>query len=100
MMPDYFISWGPIMTEEMTTLYHFPPERIFECGVPHFDVYAQPEHFMPREAVLRRLGLAPSPAVRALRHGGAVLRSPRTRRYRLARRRKSARNPLPGPAHW
>ena len=25
MMPEYFISWGPMMTEEMTTLYHFPP---------------------------------------------------------------------------
>jgi hypothetical protein len=60
MMPDYFISWGPIMTEEMTTLYHFPPERIYECGVPHFDIYAQPEHFIPREAVLRRLGLPPT----------------------------------------
>jgi hypothetical protein len=57
MMPDYFISWGPIMTAEMVNLYHFPPERIYECGVPHFDVYAQPEHFIAREAMLRRLGL-------------------------------------------
>jgi hypothetical protein len=60
MMPDYFISWGPIMTEEMTTLYHFPPERIYECGVPHFDVYSQPEHLIPCEVVLRRLGLPPT----------------------------------------
>jgi hypothetical protein len=57
MMPDSFISWGPIMTEELITLYHFPPERIYECGVPHFDVYAQPEHFIPRETMLQRLGL-------------------------------------------
>ncbi len=60
MMPEYFISWGPMMTEEMTTLYHFPRERIYECGVPHFDVYSQPEHFVPREAVLRRLKLPPT----------------------------------------
>ena len=57
MMPDSFISWGPIMTEEIKTLYHFPPERIYECGVPHFDVYTQSESFIPREDLLRRLGL-------------------------------------------
>jgi hypothetical protein len=60
MMPDYFISWGPIMTAEMKTLYKFPSERIYECGVPHFDVYAQPEHVIPRDDVLRGLGLPPS----------------------------------------
>jgi hypothetical protein len=48
------------MTEEMTTLYHFPSERIYECGVPHFDVYSQPEHLIPCEVVLRRLGLPPT----------------------------------------
>ncbi|MGE3539058.1 MAG: hypothetical protein AB7N91_16700 [Candidatus Tectimicrobiota bacterium] len=60
MMPDYFISWGPIMTDEMMNLYHFAPERIYECGVPHFDVYAHPEHFTPREDILRRLNLPPT----------------------------------------
>jgi hypothetical protein len=60
MMPASFISWGPIMTEEMMTLYHFPRERIYECGVPHFDVYAQTEHFILREVVLQRLGLPPT----------------------------------------
>ena len=57
LMPDYFISWGPVMTDEMTNLYKFPRDRIYECGVPHFDVYNHTASLTPREALLRELDL-------------------------------------------
>jgi hypothetical protein len=36
-LADYFLSWGPIMTQEVKEYYNFPADRIFEVGVPHFD---------------------------------------------------------------
>jgi CDP-Glycerol:Poly(glycerophosphate) glycerophosphotransferase len=57
LMPDYFISWGPIMTQEMVQWYRFPPERIFECGVPHFDVYRHTEQLTPPNTLLSEFNL-------------------------------------------
>jgi CDP-glycerol glycerophosphotransferase (TagB/SpsB family) len=57
LMPDYFISWGPIMTAEMVNLYHFPKEKIYECGVPHFDVYSRNDELTPRSVLLKELNL-------------------------------------------
>jgi hypothetical protein len=59
LMPDYFISWGPIMTQEIRHFYRFPKERIYECGVCHFDVYRQSDQLTPRDQLLRDLGLPP-----------------------------------------
>jgi hypothetical protein len=58
-MPDYFISWGPIMTDEIVKIYQFPRDRICECGVPHFDIYSRPEEFIPREKLLEYFQLPP-----------------------------------------
>jgi CDP-glycerol glycerophosphotransferase (TagB/SpsB family) len=58
-MPDYFISWGPVMSKELIEWYRFPKERIYECGVPHFDVYSQPERLTPRSQLLHELKLPP-----------------------------------------
>jgi hypothetical protein len=57
LMPDYFISWGPIMTGEMVDWYHFPREKIYECGVPHFDVYSQNGRLTSRNILLEELKL-------------------------------------------
>jgi hypothetical protein len=57
LMPDFFISWGPIMTQELVEIYDFPRDKIYECGVPHFDVYSQEGQFIPRDALLRELNL-------------------------------------------
>jgi hypothetical protein len=57
LMPDYFISWGPIMTEELVDLYHFPRHKVYECGVPHFDVYSQKDQLTPRDTLLREIKL-------------------------------------------
>jgi hypothetical protein len=59
MMPDYFISWGPVMTEEMVTVYDFPREKVYECGVSHFDVYSDTDRLTPRHVLLEQLGLPP-----------------------------------------
>ena len=57
LMPDYFISWGPIMTGEIVEFYRFPKDKIYECGVPHFDVYNQPDQLAPRNLLLQALNL-------------------------------------------
>jgi hypothetical protein len=57
LMPDYFISWGPVMTEELIDCYHFPRDKIFECGVPNFDVYSQKDLLTPRRRLLKGLKL-------------------------------------------
>jgi hypothetical protein len=56
-MPDYFISWGPIMTQEIVDWYRFPREKVYECGVSHFDVYHRTDEFTPRPTLLAELGL-------------------------------------------
>jgi len=60
LMPDYFISWGPIMTTEIVESYHFPKDKIYECGVPHFDVYSRKGQFIPRTLLLQQLKLPPN----------------------------------------
>jgi hypothetical protein len=57
LMPDYFLSWGPIMRQEMMELYRFPAEKIYECGVPHFDVYRQSERLTDPNEFLRQFKL-------------------------------------------
>lgn len=57
LMPDYFISWGSIMTEEIVNLYRFPRNGIYECGVPHFDVYSQKQQLTTRKKLLQQLNL-------------------------------------------
>jgi CDP-glycerol glycerophosphotransferase (TagB/SpsB family) len=59
LMPDYFISWGPMMTKELVDIYDFPRRKIYECGVPHFDVYFQKDKLKPRGALLQQLNLSP-----------------------------------------
>lgn len=57
LLPDYFLSWGPVMSQEMVELYGFPRNKIFECGVPHFDVYVRQDELLKKEEILERLGL-------------------------------------------
>jgi hypothetical protein len=58
-MPDHFISWGPIMTQEIVEWYHFPRDKVYECGVSHFDIYHRGTQLTPRHALLAELGLPP-----------------------------------------
>jgi hypothetical protein len=55
--PDYYLSWGPVMSEELQEVYGVPPGRIFECGVPHFDEHKRLADAGYRAMVIRQLGL-------------------------------------------
>lgn len=36
---DKYIAWGPVMKEEFIEYYGIDESRIYECGVPHFDLH-------------------------------------------------------------
>jgi len=38
-LAEKYIAWGPIMKDELKEFYHVSDEKIFECGVPHFDLH-------------------------------------------------------------
>ena len=57
--PDYYLAWGPIMQEEIEAYYGTPPERIYPCGVAHFDHYFQSENRDHADEIVRGLGLDP-----------------------------------------
>jgi CDP-glycerol glycerophosphotransferase (TagB/SpsB family) len=59
LMPDYFVSWGPMMTKELVDIYGFPQQQIYECGVPHFDVYFRKDNLKPRHRLMPELNLSP-----------------------------------------
>lgn len=57
---DYYLSWGPIMTQEIQEFYKVPRKLIIETGVAHFDLHHQ--NLMQQGAQkpwLKMLGLDP-----------------------------------------
>jgi hypothetical protein len=54
---DYYISWGPIMTAEIQEFYGASPDRIWECGVAHFDAQSVAAAPAKTRAILQELGL-------------------------------------------
>lgn len=56
---DYYISWGPIMTQEIKEYYSADPKSIFECGVAHFDVHINTLKEINPKPYLVKLGLDP-----------------------------------------
>jgi hypothetical protein len=58
--PDYYISWGPIMTSEAQEYYSTKRERIFECGVAHFDAHTARTSKEEIAALVTKLGLNPA----------------------------------------
>lgn len=59
-LADYFLSWGPVMSQEMKAYYQFPDERIFEVGVPHFDKHLTLPTPQAQAAYLTECGLDPA----------------------------------------
>lgn len=57
--PDYYISWGPIMTSETQEYYGTQRERVFECGVAHFDAHTAHASKEEITALVKKLGLNP-----------------------------------------
>ncbi len=56
---DHFITWGPIMTEEVQEYYNVSTERIHECGVAHFDRHVTLPSPEGAAAVISELELDP-----------------------------------------
>ena len=59
-VPDYFVSWGPVMSQELKEHYDISPERIFECGVPHFDAHKNMVSSDRLQQIMRDLNLDPA----------------------------------------
>lgn len=57
---DYYLSWGPIMTQELREYYAVGPERIFETGVAHFDAQSKLADVALRRKLLCEMGLDPA----------------------------------------
>ncbi|MBI3088232.1 MAG: hypothetical protein HYY91_05035 [Candidatus Omnitrophica bacterium] len=58
--PDHLAVWNGAMREEAIAKHFFPPEAVSIVGPPHFDLYQDPDTFVPREAYCRGLGLNPA----------------------------------------
>ncbi|MBR9921793.1 MAG: hypothetical protein GYB31_13215 [Bacteroidetes bacterium] len=59
-LADYYVAWGPIMKEELQAYYQVPEEKIYICGVPHFDAHFEVSKNPDPEKHLRQLGLDPA----------------------------------------
>ena len=57
---DYFVAWGPIMVRELEDYYKVLDERIYACGVPHFDAHVQIKNNPQYQHFVIELGLNPT----------------------------------------
>lgn len=58
-LADEYIAWGPIMKQEFIDYYNIEPNKIHECGVPHFDVHIVNRNTDTFKKEVTRLGLNP-----------------------------------------
>lgn len=56
-LPDDCLVWGPYMKEEAVRYQDFSTDRIFEVGVPQFDIYVHRDELASKEKVLQSFGL-------------------------------------------
>lgn len=59
-VPDYYVSWGPIMSAELREYYQIKSENIIETGPAHFDAHVTGVHPAQTRSVLQQLGLQPN----------------------------------------
>lgn len=59
-LADYYIAWGPVMKSEFQAYYGIGEERIYECGVPHFDEHIGVWKNPDATPFLRNMGLDPA----------------------------------------
>lgn len=57
--PDYYITWGPVMSEEVKDYYEKDDAFIHECGVAHFDKHLEKVDRDHLAALLAEHGLNP-----------------------------------------
>jgi len=58
-LADKYIAWGPIMIKELQDYYMINKNKIFGCGVPHFDLHHQVKNFINKNSYLKKIGLEP-----------------------------------------
>ncbi len=58
-LADYYISWGNIMKEEFIEYYKVPENKIFNTGVPHFDLHKNLAGTFVYKELLKEKGLDP-----------------------------------------
>jgi hypothetical protein len=58
-LADYYLAWGPIMSQELQQHYNVPEERIYICGVPHFDLHYNSKINKGNTVFLKDFGLEP-----------------------------------------
>ncbi len=55
---DSYLTWGPVMNEELKEYYNVPGSEIFNTGVTHFDIHARVrEGELKVPALVEQLGL-------------------------------------------
>ncbi len=61
-LADYYLTWGPVMNEELTEFYKVPKDCIYSTGITHFDVHAKIRDGLlaPTPDLLKKMGLDPS----------------------------------------
>ena len=59
LLADRYVTWGPIMSEELAEHYGVTTSVIEEAGVPHFDAHIRGPSAEGRAAQLDKLGLSP-----------------------------------------
>jgi hypothetical protein len=58
-LADYYLAWGPVMEQEFIEKYKIPKDRIYRCGVPHFDIHTQTKNQAVRTDILKSLQIDP-----------------------------------------
>ena len=57
-IPDRFVSWGPIMTDELGEYYDIPAGQVISAGVPHFDAHINNVRIRKASEFVSQMGLA------------------------------------------
>ncbi len=58
-LADHYISWGDIMKQELKDYYKIPENKIFNTGVPHFDLHKDVSGTVIYKDLLKQKGLDP-----------------------------------------
>lgn len=58
-MADYYLAWGEVMKQELCSFYKMPEDKIYICGVPHFDHHLVVKNSPYFDILLTELDLQP-----------------------------------------
>jgi len=70
---DGLIVWNKIMKDEAVELLDYDEKNVKICGIPQFDLYADPSIIIPRKEFLRTIGADPDRKLITYATGGEAL---------------------------